>query len=89
MTANVAPRAMHEMCAAALAGDADKARQINASLLGLHENLFLEANPIPVKWALMEMGKIQNGIRLPMTLLSEAFHAPLRHAMQTAGVLSD
>ena len=84
VTANVAPKAMHEMCAAALAGDEAKARQINEPLKGLHENLFLEANPIPVKWALAEMGKIQSGIRLPMTVLSDEFHAPLRQAMQAA-----
>jgi len=87
VTANVAPKAMHEMCAAALAGDEATARQINEPLLGLHENLFLEANPIPVKWALTEMGKIQSGIRLPMTVLSNEFHAPLRQAMQAAKIV--
>ena len=87
VTANVAPKAMHEMCAAALAGDEARARQINEPLLGLHENLFLEANPIPVKWALTEMGKIQSGIRLPMTVLSDEFHAPLRQAMQAADIV--
>jgi len=89
VTANVAPKAMHEMCAAALAGDAAKARKINESLIGLHENLFLEANPIPVKWALTEMGKIQSGIRLPMTVLSDEFHEPLRQAMQAADIVPD
>jgi len=87
VTANVAPKAMHEMCAAALAGDEATAREINAPLAGLHENLFLEANPIPVKWALLEMGKIQNGIRLPMTVLSDEYHATLREAMQVAEVV--
>jgi len=87
VTANVAPKAMSEMCAAALAGDEAKARQINESLIGLHENLFLEANPIPVKWALAEMGKIQSGVRLPMTVLSDEYHAPLRQAMKSAGVV--
>lgn len=87
VTANVAPRAMHEMCAAALAGDEAKAREINTPLEGLHENLFLEANPIPVKWALTEMGKMQSGIRLPMTVLADEYHATLRQAMQTADVV--
>ncbi|MBE9532827.1 MAG: 4-hydroxy-tetrahydrodipicolinate synthase, partial [Proteobacteria bacterium] len=88
VTANVAPAKMHDMCAAALAGDADKARQINADLALLHERLFLEANPIPVKWALMEMDLIPTGIRLPMTILSEAYHQPVREALQSAGELN-
>lgn len=87
VTANVAPAAMHEMCAAALAGDADKAREINTPLEALHQDLFLEANPIPVKWALMEMGKIPTGIRLPMTLLSDPYHESVRTALRKANVL--
>lgn len=87
VTANVAPQAMHDMCAAALAGDYAKATSINAHLAGLHDQLFLEANPIPVKWALMEMGRIPRGIRLPLTLLSEKFHEPLRAAMRQAEVI--
>lgn len=87
VTANIAPRAMHEMCAAARAGDRSKAERINESLLGLHQNLFLEANPIPVKWALAEMGLIPEGIRLPLTPLAESCHAQLREAMKQAGVL--
>jgi len=87
VTANVAPRAMSDMCAAALAGDETKARKINDPLIGLHENLFLEANPIPVKWALAEMGKIQSAVRLPMTVLSDEYHVPLRQAMKDAGVV--
>ena len=87
VTANVAPAAMSAMCAAALAGDAARAAEIDATLAGLHSQLFLEANPIPVKWALAEMGRIESGIRLPLTWLSEPFHAPLRAAMQQAGVL--
>lgn len=87
VTANVAPKAMHEMCAAALAGDRAEAERLNTSLIGLHKNLFLEANPIPVKWALFEMGLIPEGIRLPLTPLSESCRAPLREAMQQAGVL--
>ena len=87
VTANVAPKAMHEMCAAALKGDRAEAERINRDLLGLHQNLFLEANPIPVKWALQEMGLIPEGIRLPLTPLAESCHAPLRQAMQQASVL--
>jgi len=86
VTANVAPHAMHEMMAAALKGEFAHAREINKPLELLHQNLFLEANPIPVKWALAEMGMIQQGIRLPMTVLSEAFHEPLRNAMQQAAI---
>jgi len=78
---------MHEMCAAALKGDRVEAERINRDLLGLHQNLFLEANPIPVKWALQEMGLIPEGIRLPLTPLAESCHAPLRQAMQQARVL--
>lgn len=88
VTANVAPKLMHEMCEAALAGDADKARLINDKLSPLHQNLFTESNPIPVKWALHEMGLIPAGIRLPMTVLSEQFHQPVRDALASAGVLN-
>jgi len=87
VTANVAPRAMHEICAAALKGDFATARQINRPLEGLHQALFLEANPIPVKWALAEMGLIEHGIRLPLTLLSDTYHEPLRKAMKQAELL--
>jgi 4-hydroxy-tetrahydrodipicolinate synthase len=87
VTANVVPGAMHEMCAAALTGDRDTAREIDARLVGLHRDLFLESNPIPVKWALREMGLIPPGIRLPLTPLSPEFHEPLRHAMRQAGVV--
>lgn len=86
VTANVAPRAMHEMCAAALAGDALKAREINARLTGLHRHLFCEANPIPVKWAVSEMGLMQPGIRLPLTPLSDGMQPRVREAMQRAGI---
>lgn len=86
VTANVAPRAMHEMCAAAFAGDRAKAAAINDRLAGLHEALFVEANPIPVKWALHQMGLIPPGIRLPMTVLSERYHDTLRQAMRQAGI---
>jgi len=87
VTANVAPQAMHDMCAAALEGDEAKARQINTALLGLHETLFVEANPIPVKWALTEMKLIKQGQRLPMTVLSEQYHATVREAMHVAGLI--
>ena len=88
VTNNVAPKAMAAMCEAALEGDRKKALELNRPLQGLHSNLFLEANPIPVKWALHELGLIPEGIRLPLTPLSEEFHEPLRQAMRAAGVLS-
>jgi 4-hydroxy-tetrahydrodipicolinate synthase len=86
VTANAAPRPMHEMCAAALAGDIVRAREINNRLLGLHRSLFCEANPIPVKWAVQQMGLIKGGIRLPLTPLSEGFFSQVREAMQQAGI---
>jgi 4-hydroxy-tetrahydrodipicolinate synthase len=86
VTANVAPRAMHEMCAAALAGDMARAREINNRLLGLHRHLFCEANPIPVKWAAQQMGLIKGGIRLPLTPLSSGYHDVVRDAMRQAGI---
>ena len=86
VTANVAPRLMHEMCAAALRGDVAMARAINLRLLCLHQRLFVEANPIPVKWCLLQMGRIGAGIRLPLTPLSEKFHASLRDALRDAGI---
>jgi 4-hydroxy-tetrahydrodipicolinate synthase len=85
VTANVAPRLMHQMCAAGLAGDAIAAREINRRLLGLHRNLFVEANPIPVKWACAQMGLIGPGIRLPLTPLSPELHDRVRAAMAEAG----
>ncbi len=81
VTANVAPKAMHEMCAAALAGDRDTATEINERLLGLHSKLFVESNPIPVKWALYEMGLIPQGIRLPLTVLDTQYHDVVRGAI--------
>jgi 4-hydroxy-tetrahydrodipicolinate synthase len=87
VTNNVAPKAMSEMCAAALAGDMAQAEALNQPLTGLHSDLFLEANPIPVKWALTEMGKMPAGIRLPLTTFSEEYHETLRKAMRQAGVL--
>ena len=87
VTANVAPKLMHQLCAAALVGDVKRAREINLRLLPLHQRLFLEANPIPVKWALAEMGMMEAGLRLPMTPLSDRFHQPVREALHEAGVL--
>jgi 4-hydroxy-tetrahydrodipicolinate synthase len=86
VTANVAPRLMHEMCMAAMAGDAIKARGINQRLLALHQKLFVEANPIPVKWVLQQMGMIRSGIRLPLVPLSSTHHDALRLAMHNAGI---
>ena len=88
VTANVAPRAMHEMCAAALAGDAKRAIALNQRLIGLHQKLFVEANPIPVKWALARMGRIGDGIRLPLTPLATPFHEVVTGALREAGCLS-
>jgi len=88
VTNNVAPKAMAAVCEAALAGDRERALELNRPLEGLHRNLFVEANPIPVKWALNAMGLIPEGIRLPLTPLSKEFHEPLREALRNAGVLS-
>ncbi len=87
VTANVAPRLMHEMCLAALAGNRDEAAAVNKRLEGLHQALFLEANPIPVKWALYQMGLVAPGIRLPLTPLAERFREPLHEAMRQAGLI--
>ncbi|MCW5597496.1 4-hydroxy-tetrahydrodipicolinate synthase [Nitrosomonas sp.] len=87
VTANVAPRLMHEMCVAAFAGDLATARKINNKLLKLHVDLFVEANPIPVKWAVSQMGLIGPGIRLPLTPLSNSFHQLVKEAMLQAEVL--
>ena len=86
VTANVAPLKMHALCAAALAGDKAYATQINDELMLLHQRLFLESNPIPTKWALKMMGKVQAGIRLPLLPLDEKYHQPLKEALQRAGV---
>ena len=88
VTANVAPKLMHEMCAAALNGETAKAREINFRLLGLHRNLFVEANPIPVKWAVARMGLMKNALRLPLTPLSPTAYAKVEAAMRQAGVLN-
>jgi 4-hydroxy-tetrahydrodipicolinate synthase len=86
VTANVAPRQMADLIAAARAGDATRADRIDARLRGLHETLFVEANPIPVKWALERMGLIRAGIRLPLTPLSHRFQSRVLAAMDRAGL---
>ena len=86
VTANVAPRRMHEACKAALAGDLVEARTIDAGLQPLHKDLFVEANPIPVKWAVARMGIIGNAIRLPLVELASAHHETVLRAMRAAGV---
>jgi 4-hydroxy-tetrahydrodipicolinate synthase len=87
VTANVAPEGMARMCAAALAGDAEAAAAIDADLAGLHRALFVEPNPIPVKWALQELGLIDEGIRLPLVPLDPAFHDEVRAALRAAGLI--
>lgn len=87
VTANVAPRAMHDMATAAIAGETQRARELNAALDPLHEALFLESNPIPVKWAVEQLGLMGGGIRLPLTTLSEQYQDAVRAAMKSAGVL--
>ena len=87
VTANVAPRAMHDMSVAALAGDHAQAEAIDSRLAELHKVLFLESNPIPVKWAVGQLGLIPPGIRLPLVPLSESFQPAVRAAMQQAGVI--
>ena len=87
VTANVAPRAMQEMCKLAKAGDADGAVAIDKTLAGLHKNLFIESNPIPVKWVLHRMGLIKAGIRLPLTWLSGKSEGPVLEAMQMANLI--
>ncbi len=87
VTANVAPKLMHDMCIAAFSGDLNNARAINNKLLRLHVDLFVEANPIPVKWAVAQMGYVSSGIRLPLTPLSSKYHQLVREAMYSANIL--
>ncbi|HWH42592.1 MAG TPA: 4-hydroxy-tetrahydrodipicolinate synthase [Usitatibacter sp.] len=87
VTANVAPRLMHEMCAAAAKGDMARAIALNNRLLPLHRHLFVESNPIPVKWALQRMGRIEAGMRLPLTPLAPAHHETVAAALREAGCL--
>ena len=86
VTANVAPRLMHELCVAALEGNVARAREVNHKLVALHRDLFCEANPIPVKWAVQQLGLIGGGMRLPLTPLSSGFENRIREAMRQAGI---
>lgn len=86
VTANVAPKLMHEMCEHALNGNLAAAKAANAKLFALHQKLFVEANPIPVKWVLQQMGMIASGIRLPLVNLSSQYHEVLRNAMKQAEI---
>ena len=87
VTANVAPKEMSQICAAAISGDAERAEALNNEIANLHNILFCESNPIPVKWALHEMGLIGTGIRLPLTPLAEQYRTPLREALNASGVI--
>jgi 4-hydroxy-tetrahydrodipicolinate synthase len=88
VTANVAPRAMHEMCKAAMAGDIARAIEINNKVFPLHQKLFVEPNPVPVKWALAEMGMMPAGIRLPLVPLAAEYHETVRGALREAGLIN-
>lgn len=87
VTANVVPGSMAKLCAAALRGEAETVRRLNAPVAALHKDLFIESNPIPVKWALHEMGRVDIGIRLPLTVLAESCREPVRAALRQAGAL--
>ncbi len=87
VTANVAPKEIRAMCDAALAKDFDLAGRLNTQLMPLHKNLFVEANPIPVKWAVEQLGWIEGGIRLPLTPLAEQYHEAVKDAMKVGGVI--
>jgi 4-hydroxy-tetrahydrodipicolinate synthase len=87
VTANVAPRLMHELCVAAIAGDSSKAKEIQYKLLAVHKSMFIEANPIPVKWALHAMGLMANGIRLPLTTLTSGAQEQVLLALKEAGLI--
>jgi 4-hydroxy-tetrahydrodipicolinate synthase len=86
VTANVAPAIMHQLCEAAIVGDRDAATALNNQVALLHERLFLESNPVPVKWALFRMGLIEQGIRLPLVELNAVFHDQVSEAMAAAGI---
>jgi 4-hydroxy-tetrahydrodipicolinate synthase len=87
VTANVAPRAMHELCEAAMSGQVGRAIEINNRIMALHGKLFVEPNPVPVKWALAEIGKMPSGLRLPLAPLSAQYHDTVRAALRESGVL--
>ena len=86
VTANAAPQKMHDMCEAILSGNKTFAEKLNGELTPLHKNLFLESNPIPIKWALHQMGKIPPGIRLPLSPFNSKYHSELKEAMHSAGI---
>jgi 4-hydroxy-tetrahydrodipicolinate synthase len=86
VTANVAPRAMHDLCEAAMAGDVQRAIAINNRLIPLHQKLFVEPNPVPVKWAVAEMGLSPAGLRLPLVALAPEFHDAVRGALRDCGI---
>lgn len=88
VTANVAPRDMHELCVAAMSGNIARAVELNNKLLPLHNKLFVEPNPVPVKWAMQEMGLIPSGMRLPLAPLGASFHDTVRAALRESGVLN-
>ena len=87
VTANIAPRAMHDLCAAAMSGKVAEAVAINNRMLPLHNKLFVEPNPVPLKWAMAEMGLMPAGMRLPLVALNAEYHAVVRAALREAGVL--
>ncbi|MBS1170775.1 MAG: 4-hydroxy-tetrahydrodipicolinate synthase [Burkholderiaceae bacterium] len=87
VVANIAPRAMHELCDAAMKGDVARAVEINNRMLPLHQKMFVEPNPVPVKWAMTQMGKIPSGIRLPLVPLAAACHDEVRAAMRESGLM--
>jgi 4-hydroxy-tetrahydrodipicolinate synthase len=87
VTANVAPKLMHELCVASMAGDVARARDIQYQLLAVHKSMFVEANPIPVKWALHAMGKMEAGIRLPLTTLTTPAQEQVLAALKGAGLV--
>jgi 4-hydroxy-tetrahydrodipicolinate synthase len=87
VTANVAPRLMHELCMAAIAGNVKAAMDIQLKLLPLHKALFVESNPIPVKWAVARMGLCTQALRLPLTLLTEPSQRVLEQVMRSSGLI--
>lgn len=87
VTANIAPKIMREMVAAALAGDVARAVALNNQVLPLHNNLFVEPNPVPLKWAMQELGMIESGMRLPLAPFGQAYHAGMRDALRESGLL--
>jgi len=87
VTANVIPAVMAQICELGLAGKSEEARQLNATIAALHKDLFLESNPVPVKWALKEMGRIDSGIRLPLVELDQQYHDRLRNTLKETGAI--